>query len=952
MENISVNIVAENYVPENLIRRFEVKTAQALNQDVADYVNDLAVMLHMPATTVQCHWIEGANRIRFADLVNHRPGQDGEITIICNSDIVISPMTIVYLSRLYKEYGQEMHKVAFALSRYDGVINPQPFHRPDSQDAWVFFGPVPETGTFFDYTPGVPGCDNKFCYELSLRGYRLYNCAAELPIYHLHYSEARTYTGQDRIEPPYKLVEPESLWLHFDKGAVSDSIYDASTTKASSRFVLECFRRHIFLWYGQVQDHDVNEYLRNRINEFPDDNNVIRSIIENRQRSKPVAAAANDIAAEAKPDPAPEPGNETDQGQKTEEKDVVAKADTAAIDIGLAAIFGNDYRGHRCRVLHIANNASYPQGHANPISSAFTELGFNVTEIDWHTALTDRNAVARLNDAILSLVRLYQPALVFMQIQGPGVILPETVSEIAATTRVVHWSGDVRSDLSFYRMLAGRGCICLFNNMDDVRAIDQEFPGMSDYLQVAFDPALFSAPFPSPKYSCRRKSDKITIGMIGHNYTGLEVDSAGGDGFPQSRERVELVKMLSDFVAEYPHLLNPLKLAGNGWKDIANANVSVIPYPEQTSFYQDVDIAICHNHFHREGYTSDRLMIAAAAMVPLIYTSYYGGMFEDWSGTSVLGFTSIDVLREQLRNLMQFIEALDDDKVLSHGHMLIPAPDWRRLTQYRDWMEQKAYHNFFSVHHNHTWKRRVRQMLLQVFSRMPLKKEEMNSTRFNPVQLASAIKTAPRWKKYSQSGEEGILHTLIEIIGAKSHYLVDFGAGDGFHLSNTRFLIEQGWRGLLMDGDNKGNAEVKAEHITADNICNLFAKYEVPKEFDLLSIDIDGNDYWVLDRILGGGYRPQIIIAEFNGTITQDRAVTIAYNPDHVWKNNDYYGASFSAFCKLAIRHGYRVIGQNDGLNLYMVPAQILTNADANLGLEYVVQQYHAHFPGGNWVNV
>ena len=81
-------------------------------------------------------------------------------------------------------------------------------------------------------------------------------------------------------------------------------------------------------------------------------------------------------------------------------------------------------------------------------------------------------------------------------------------------------------------------------------------------------------------------------------------------------------------------------------------------------------------------------------------------------------------------------------------------------------------------------------------------------------------------------------------------YLVDFGAGGlGCSMSNSRYLLEKGWTGLRMDGNPMGDTTIMQEMITAENICDLFKKYNVPNEFDLLSIDIDGNDYWVWEAI-------------------------------------------------------------------------------------------------------
>jgi hypothetical protein len=212
------------------------------------------------------------------------------------------------------------------------------------------------------------------------------------------------------------------------------------------------------------------------------------------------------------------------------------------------------------------------------------------------------------------------------------------------------------------------------------------------------------------------------------------------------------------------------------------------------------------------------------------------------------------------------------------------------------------------------------------------------------------LKNVKPEKKYSQYGEESYLNFILQNIGTTNKYYVDFGAGDGHKLSNTRLLKEEyNWTGLMMDGDNKGNNEVKKEFITAENICNLFEKYNVPHQFDLLSIDIDGNDFWVLKELLKK-YSPRLIIAEFNGTIPANESRVMKYNPEHSWGKNDYYGFSFKAGKKLAEECGYRVIFQNGNLNMYLLRSDLLHNPDMRINVTYKCTQYHKHLPGMEWV--
>lgn len=208
-----------------------------------------------------------------------------------------------------------------------------------------------------------------------------------------------------------------------------------------------------------------------------------------------------------------------------------------------------------------------------------------------------------------------------------------------------------------------------------------------------------------------------------------------------------------------------------------------------------------------------------------------------------------------------------------------------------------------------------------------------------------------RSKIFSQSGEEGYLEFILNNVGwGLRKYIVDIGASDGTWLSNTKYLAETASAHRLMfDGNNKGNPEVFPAWITAENICSLLKEARCPKEFSLLSFDIDGNDAFVLDAILKN-YAPRVIIAEINGTIPFGISKTIKYNPEHTWGEDDYYGFSISAGLKLAEKHGYRIVFQNDSLNAYFVRKDLLVNPEQTIDLNYRHIQYHPHNSTGVWV--
>lgn len=196
-------------------------------------------------------------------------------------------------------------------------------------------------------------------------------------------------------------------------------------------------------------------------------------------------------------------------------------------------------------------------------------------------------------------------------------------------------------------------------------------------------------------------------------------------------------------------------------------------------------------------------------------------------------------------------------------------------------------------------------------------------------------------RTYSQCGEEGILERIFEIIGTTNKISVEFGAGDGYNLSNTRSFMEQGWTGHLWDCAHESvEAQIKRHFITAENINSLFEFYAIPRSFDLLSLDIDGNDYWVWKAL---EWRPRVVVIEFNGTVAVDRKCTVPYDPNFRHDGTDYYGASFALLCHLGQQKGYVPVAQINSLNLFFVRKDLAPESPPRV--TYVPQQGHPPDP-------
>jgi hypothetical protein len=180
---------------------------------------------------------------------------------------------------------------------------------------------------------------------------------------------------------------------------------------------------------------------------------------------------------------------------------------------------------------------------------------------------------------------------------------------------------------------------------------------------------------------------------------------------------------------------------------------------------------------------------------------------------------------------------------------------------------------------------------------------------------------------HSQNGEDGILLYILSLLGTTNRRVVEICAGSGIECNAANLIINHGWRGLLFDGDPTLIAQGRDFYskcgttflapptlvnawITAENINELVASFAGP--VDLLSLDLDGNDYWIwqaLDVI-----RPRVVVAEVNAVWGPEKAVSMSYNPEYQldFSKQPYRcGASLPAFVKLGKKKGYRLVGMN-----------------------------------------
>ena len=176
-------------------------------------------------------------------------------------------------------------------------------------------------------------------------------------------------------------------------------------------------------------------------------------------------------------------------------------------------------------------------------------------------------------------------------------------------------------------------------------------------------------------------------------------------------------------------------------------------------------------------------------------------------------------------------------------------------------------------------------------------------------------------KIYSQNGEDGIVEQIFNIIGTTNKYYLELGVEDGKEC-NTRNLRKYQWTGIMMDGSNENKKIGLYKHyITYDNILKLCYNHNIPIEFDLLSIDIDYNNFYILYKLLKSRkYFPRLIITECSAWWDDDRIVV--YDPQYTWDLNKskYVGGGPKAYNNLFSKYGYTII-YNDisSVNLFAI---------------------------------
>ncbi len=213
-------------------------------------------------------------------------------------------------------------------------------------------------------------------------------------------------------------------------------------------------------------------------------------------------------------------------------------------------------------------------------------------------------------------------------------------------------------------------------------------------------------------------------------------------------------------------------------------------------------------------------------------------------------------------------------------------------------------------------KKRTTEMIASMLARFQIDKMQSEQRLLGERRLASQ-----GYKAYSEGDQDGIIQEIFRRIGVTNKFFVEFGCGDGLQ-NNTLYLLLGGWKGVWMDG-NPRNIEavcqihapsitqklLTVEHkmLDVENINNVISKLCSQKEVDLLSIDIDGNDYWVWQAL--DAISPRVVVIEYNATFRPPAKLVQKYVPNAQWNRTNFFGASLKALECLGNKKGYELVG-------------------------------------------
>ncbi len=235
----------------------------------------------------------------------------------------------------------------------------------------------------------------------------------------------------------------------------------------------------------------------------------------------------------------------------------------------------------------------------------------------------------------------------------------------------------------------------------------------------------------------------------------------------------------------------------------------------------------------------------------------------------------------------------------------------------------------------------------RLLEEITLLKIALGNIKIDQIRSKGIIKSLAEveFKVFSQFGDDGIIQYLISNLDITNKTFIEFGVQD-YSESNTRFLLlNDNWTGLVIDGNRNDMEKLKTEEfywrqnlisvgmfINKSNINEIFRGNKFEGEIGILSVDIDGNDYWIWEAI--NVVDPTVVIIEYNSVFGKMHSISVPYD-DNFYRTNShfsnlYWGASLKALNQLADRKGYSFVGCNSaGNNAYFVKSNKLNGLKA-----------------------
>ncbi|PPR29934.1 MAG: hypothetical protein CFH28_00875 [Alphaproteobacteria bacterium MarineAlpha6_Bin6] len=228
------------------------------------------------------------------------------------------------------------------------------------------------------------------------------------------------------------------------------------------------------------------------------------------------------------------------------------------------------------------------------------------------------------------------------------------------------------------------------------------------------------------------------------------------------------------------------------------------------------------------------------------------------------------------------------------------------------------------------------------------------------------------YKVFSQTDEDGIINEIFKRIGTTNKQFLEFGVNTDFN--NTTYLLFNGWKGVWLESSKKKIIKIEEKYssfiknkklklfnkiITAENVNEELKFSKLNKNLDLLSIDIDGNELYVLNELKI--INPRVIIVEYNAKFPPPVEKTIKYDPKFIWDYDDYFGSSLQLLENTLKKIGYVLVGCNAlGVNAFFIKKELVKNKfPKNSTAQFHYQEFRiglnniksSHINSNKWLN-